>query len=80
MFGLLIQARMTSAAMRLRTPEMVSGCQSMILMNSPAMLQRKAAAAMAGTPRWRECFSIGRFLRSGISYNKYGGHNTLSPI
>src|SRR4030042_996531 len=41
---------MMTDAIRLRKPAMVRGCQSMILMNRPARLQRMAGAAIASIP------------------------------
>jgi len=45
------QARTTSEEIRLRAPAMAKGFQSMTLMNKPALLHRKAVAAMAQMPR-----------------------------
>ncbi len=50
MRGRFSQARRTSEETAERAAAMANGCQSMTLMNSPALLHRKAVATMARIP------------------------------
>jgi hypothetical protein len=59
-------------AMKLRIPAIATGFQSMTFMNSPAMLQRNAVAAIAEIPTLflmvslGYCFRLSRFPESMI--------------